>query len=146
MKEWIVGSSTYCDLKPTNARIISKSFQIRGVYDDASDIIGRQQKKPIYVCKNAIMMIFNFGYFRFKSLKDDIENSSVKSHGLKNRSSNRILKDAEKWNAVNGGLQEFFEDLCEQAETHSTHVVREETRIGERNDDDDVVDLPSLFT
>ena len=83
MKEWIRGSTNLCDLKSTNARIISKPFQLTGVYDDTTEIIGRQQKKPIYVCKNTIMIIFNFGNFKFKSLKDDIENSSAKSHGFK---------------------------------------------------------------
>ena len=118
-----------------------KGFSVPGAYNDAP-----RNNIPLKICINALAVVFNYGCIKLVSLKKDLKNSGVKVHGLKQKPSNRKLNQEEKYEEIKNNLYTFFENLKEEAETHSTRVIRKATGVGLRDNEIDTVELPSSLS
>ena len=129
MKEWIRNSTTFVvKNNQRQSQRIKLSYVLPGVFLDASvspTSMSHQTKNliPYKVCLNAISLLFNYGYNRIAALKNSMNLPGLKSHGLKNKPSNRIIKKSQYYKDVLDGLHKFFAELKEEAETHATRVI-----------------------
>ena len=148
MKEWIRGVMfSGKDYKKT---CLNLSYVLPGVYRDAcltsTNTSANKNKKPYKVCLNAVSILFDYGYWKIKTIKDSMNLAGVKEHGLKNRVSNRFVNKADHYGKIQEGLHKYFNNLQEGAETHATRVIREATGVGLRDEEVDLVELPSSHT
>ena len=81
-----------------------------------------------------------------KNLKKDLHSSTIRKHGLVGQTSNRIKNKDQQRKAIKDSLHAFFTDLSEEAETHSSRVIREATGAVLRDEEVNMVELPSSFT
>ena len=92
------------------------------------------------------MLIFYYGYDKILSLRTDMKNAGIKNHSLINKLPNRIINCKEKYEGIKQNLHIFFEKLKEEAETHSTRVIRKATGVRLRDKEINTVDLPSSLS
>lgn len=140
-REWIRAASV---MKTTNKQTcykVSTNFNFSGVYEDAP-----AYTKPFQVCQNTLMRLFDYGYYKFKKLQDQVEKVELSCHGLTNKLSNNMVANQEKYKEIETSLKKFFEDLVEESETHATRVVREVSGVTLRDDEVGTVELPSSWT
>ena len=146
LKEWL-RSAMYSGVKykRNQTRI---NFTLTGVYYDAAPVDSSEIKnqKPFKVCMNAMAMLFNQGYHKIKSLKDDLESAGVKEHGLKNKPCNRFVNKQMDRMDLHLALHSFFVLLKDEAETHATRVIREASGVQLRDEEIDTVELPSSLS
>ena len=79
-------------------------------------------------------------------MKETMNLAGVKQHGLKNRMLNRVINKVDHYQKNEEGLHKYFKVLQEEAETHATHVICEATGVGLRDEEVDLVELPSSHT
>ena len=63
-----------------------------------------------------------------------------------NQVSNRNVQNEKHFKIVDASLKNFFERLKDEAETHTTRVVRTASGVTLRDKEVDTVELPSSFT
>ena len=140
-REWIRSASTLKQVNKVSCYKVSTHFTLSGVYEDVP-----RNNKPFQVCKNTLMRIHNYSYFKFNKLQEQIESPSLIPHGLCNRVSNRMIHNQERFKNIDVSLKIFFEGLKDEAETHATRVVREVSGVTLRDEEVDTVELPSSFS
>lgn len=95
------------------------------------------------VCKSAIAAILDFGIRQWKTCTAAAINNTLPRHGNKNKQGGRSKRFNED---VKGDLFEFFEGLKELAQPTSTRFVRENVGTGLRDDELDLLELPSSWS
>ena len=89
-----------------------------------------------------IACILDFGITQWATYQDAVDDNRIPVHGNKNR----VLGKGKRFqNEVKDDLLEFFEEIKQFAQPHSTIFVREEAGIGLRDGDEEVLDLPSSW-
>lgn len=130
VKDWIRNALVIKSTQKTSCFKVSTNFLFPGVYEDAPI-----NKKFFMLCQNAVMLLFNYGYFKFCKLKKDLENPGVIPHGNINR------MPSEKFREIATCLHKFFGDIREEAE-----IAREANHYSLREGEFDTVELPSTLT
>jgi hypothetical protein len=116
-------------------------FTSRGFFQSgAKDIDGQ----PLFLCRNAVVEIFCVGYYRMGNISKYIGLAELPKHGLTGKVPSWNDTDSRK--SCDDALIIFFDDLTQQGESHATRVVREKTKVGLRDGDVDLVELPSAMT
>eukprot|EP00978_Attheya_sp_CCMP212_P039671 scaffold208562_cov36-Attheya_sp.AAC.1 len=100
--------------------------------------------QPLFLCRNAVMEIFNIGFYRLSTLTKYMNLPELPKHGLCGKQA--VWMKSEKRKSCENALNTFFEELSSQAETHATRVVRERTKATLRDCNVDLVELPSSMT
>ena len=90
-------------------------------------------------CKSAIACILDFGTTQWATCQDAVDNNRIIVHGNKNR----VLGKGKRFqNEVKDDLLEFFEEMKQFAQPHSTRIVREEAGTELRDGEEDMLELP----
>ena len=148
MKEWI-RNVMFSDVE-YKTRCLNVSYVLPGVYLDACTETTQPSRNlnivPYKVCLNAISVLFDYGYGKIKTIKESMCLAGVKQHGLKNKVSNRLINNKDHYQQIEESLHKYFKVLQEGAETHATRVIREATGVALRDEEVDLVELPSSHT
>lgn len=122
-------------------------FTLPGVYHNACpDITSKDDLIPYKVCVNAMAILYNQGYGKIKSLKDDMENTGVKDHGLIGKPSNRYVNKEGDWKELNSSLHSFFARLKVEAMTYATVTILNTSADQLHDEEMSTVELPCSFT
>ena len=148
MKEWIRANATHQAIKQQSCFKVHTNYMIPGVFHDAdtSNNDASKNTEPFCVCQNSLFLIYNYGFKKFKNLKKDLYSSSIRTHGLVGKKSNYLTNKNDERKDIDKSLHKFFTDLMEEAETHSSRVICEAAGVGLRDDEINLVELPSSFT
>jgi hypothetical protein len=141
--EWLKNEKAMKELqkhKNPNKRKQQKKTVRRFFQSGVSDM----DNNPLFLCRNAVVEIFNIGYYRMFKLSKYVDLPEIPMHGLAGKAPT-WAKSASRV-SCDEGLKLFFEDLKHEAEPHATRVVRERTQVGLRDDDIDLIELPSSMT
>jgi hypothetical protein len=141
--EWLKNEKAMKELqkhKNPNKRKQQKKTVRRFFQSGVSDM----DNNPLFLCRNAVVEIFNIGYYRMFKLSKYVDLPEIPMHGLAGKAPT-WAKSASRV-SCDEGLKLFFEDLKHEAEPHGMRVVRERTQVGLRDDDIDLIELPSSMT
>ena len=149
-KEWI-RSVLFSDRKPQKNKV-DVSYILPGVFYNApqsslvTSLPGLVNTRPYKVCLNSISLLFNYGYSAIKTMKESMNLPGLREHGLKNKTSNRKVQRQEEYAEMETSLHDFFEVLKGEAETHATRIIREAAGVALRDEEVDLVELPSSWS
>ena len=82
--------------------VAQKYFDIGGFFIDALS-----SRVPFRVCQNTLTKLYNFGYGKYKAIKKQIHEASLKPHGITPKESNFFKSKKEKFVDINQALKVF---------------------------------------
>ena len=110
---------------------------------------GDDNKPPLHalkewmVCKDAIALLLDYGKFKWRTCQKAVKNNRLPGHGNKGKVNGKAKHFA---NDVKDDLHEFFHQLKQFGSPKATRLVREETGMGLRDAEVDVVELPTAWS
>ena len=142
MKDWILAALNIKDVTKPSPRVVQKYFNIGRVFIDAP-----LSRILFCVYQNTSMKMYYFGYGKYKTIKKQIHEASLKPHGLTAKESYFCKSKKGKFVDINQALKVFFDKLKdEHSKSRATRVVREKFGVGLRDEETDMVELPSATT
>ena len=93
------------------------------------------------VCQSSLMSLYGVGPDAWATLNRSATTGIVIVHGLKGKPANNSLKPA-----IRESLHDFLQDLSHHAAPRATLLVRKKTEIVQKNDDDEIIELPTHWT
>ena len=96
--------------------------------------------KKLRVCAHAIKRLVNFGRYKWQRAKEH----ALK--GIQYIDPKKGNKNAALATEVKEAMRDFFEEMKDMSSPRATRVVREEVGLGLRDDEIDLLELPSSFT
>ena len=96
--------------------------------------------ETVYVCSHAIKRLINFGRRKWKVANDHALNGHKYVNQQKGNMNACVSLETME------ALRSFFEEMKEMAAPRATRIVREEVGIGLRDEEIELLELPSSFT
>ena len=98
------------------------------------------------ICRNALQVLTNIGKTRWFSLERQVKENYMigKKHALEGRVGERANKSIKPTEQAH--LHSFFKDMMDLAYPRATKFVRSLTSFDTRDDDTEVLELPSSFS
>jgi hypothetical protein len=99
--------------------------------------------KDWMVCKNAISILLDYGRYKWRTCQTAVLKNRLPEHGNKGKLNGPNIGFATE---VKVDLHEFFHQIKQFGSPKTTRFVREETGSGLRDDEENLLELPTCWS